>query len=110
MNINEQLDEMEQTLKAGLKGTITEVEETSSATFYGSKEFGDRKGVAVIVELDEKDPEKEFQVKEFFGIPEMGGYYKSNIFAFKKRYGRAPEEGMKVKLTMSDTGFWQIDY
>lgn len=110
MNINEQLDQMEATLKAGLKGTIVSVEETSSARFYGSKEFGDRKGIAVVVELNEKVPEKEFEVKEFFGIPEMGGYYKSNIYAFKKRYGQAPKENMVVDLRMSENGFWEINY
>ena len=110
MNINEQLDEMEATLKAGLKGTIVSVEETSSAKFYGSKEFGDRKGIAATVELNEKHPEKEFQVNEFFGLPEIGGYYKSNIYAFKKRYGKAPEKGLVVKLKMSENGFWQIEY
>lgn len=112
MDVNKRLEDMEATLKAGLSGTITLVAETSSSVFYGSKEYGDREGIAVTVELDEHDKKEgmDFEIKEFFGMPEIGGYYKSNIFAFKKRYGKAPEDGLKVKLTMSDTGFWRIEY
>jgi hypothetical protein len=99
------LEDIEKRLKEGIDAVITNVEEVMSQDYYNTKEYDNRKGWKVTVKTADG-----LEIHEFFGIPEDRGLYKSNIFAFKRRYGSYPQKNITVLLILGQDGFWHIDY
>jgi len=50
------------------------------------------------------------EITEFFSIPEPRGLVKSNLWAFKQKYGSYPSEGISVMAKIDDSGFFRIVY
>ena len=46
----------------------------------------------------------------FFSSMSGAGAFKSNAFAFKRKYGKYPVVGMEVQCKVDENGFWVIDF
>ena len=105
----QKLLELEKTLETGYKGLITKIVEKTNFEYFGVKgSYGERNGIEITVKLRSPDGE---EFTNWISIPDkIRGIEKSNIFAFKKKYGRYPEKGMEVDCRIDENGFFRIDY
>jgi len=102
-----ELEEMENKIKSGFEGKIIDIEETNSDTFFeDSGTYENKEGIGVTVEII---GENDTSFEQFFARPSPLGIQKSNIFLFKKKYGKYPEVGLTVKVEINEDGFFKID-
>lgn len=108
LNVEEYVATLEKQIDQGFKGTITEINPvTNTVYFKGAGSFDERDGIAVTVVCD--DPSKT-EFSNWISLPNVRGYDKSNLYAFKKRYGSAPKVNLAVDVEIDDNGFFRIRY
>ena len=97
----------EKSLKEGTMGHITEINDITNTKFFGeSGLYDERDGWAITVQIDDDI----IEFTQWIGKPKTTGLYQSNLYAFRKKYGIAPEIGMKVECSIDENGFFRIDF
>ena len=104
VNLNIEMEAIEQKLVEGIDGNITKIEETNNHTFFDSESFEKREGYGIYVILDNGEEISEFYSK----LDSPRGFKQSNMYLFKQKYGKYPEEGMKIKAVLNEEGFFRI--
>ena len=104
-NLNIEMEAIEQQLIEGINGTIKEINEKTNLEYYGVDTYNTRKGVEIIVLLDQGEEISEWYSTEV----DPRGLKQSNIYKFKLKYGKYPEVGMSIKAILNEEGFFRID-
>jgi hypothetical protein len=101
------LEKLEEAFDDGYDGIITAINEITNTKYYGTiSNYGERNGISIEVKLESPDGEK---FSQWMSIPEnLRGTIKSNIYAFKRKYGKYPQKGMKVEAVLDEDGFFRI--
>jgi hypothetical protein len=87
------------------KGKIINVKQVTNTDFFKDEgTFDEKQGIGVTVKLNDGDVE----FSQFFAIPKILGYAKSNIGLFEKKYGSFPKDDMTVDVKINDDGFFRI--
>lgn len=103
-----ELEDIEKKLGEGFEAKITSVEEMRSKDYFGEdSKFEDRDGYCINCIITNVKDGAEF--KNFYNKPEITGLQKSNVYAFKKKYGKYPENDMKIKAIINENGFFEIE-
>ena len=105
----EKLEELEKALDTGYKGLITKItEQTNVKYFKVQSNYGEKRGITLTVKLQSPDGE---EFTQWMSIPDkIRGIEKSNIYAFKQRYGNYPDVGIEVDCRLDENGFYRIEY
>jgi hypothetical protein len=109
LGLEDYVQGIEENLKHGFHGVITQVTEISSAVYYkdDSGRFEARDGVSVLVKVEEDGTE----FTSFFAKPTMKGWgIKSNLYQFKQQYKTVPKVGLKVECVVKEDGFFRIKF
>ena len=105
--LREKVDAIKKQIETGLDGEITNVVDTTSKEFFGEENVKeDRSGIEVTILMSNDE-----ELKQFFNTDiHPSGYQNSNLYKFDRKYGKLPEEGIKVHCKLNDDGFFKIDY
>jgi len=103
------LETIEKTRKEGDKGLIIGVTEQINTDYFGvMNNYGEKNGITIEVKINSPDGET---FTEWFNLSEsIRGFEKTNIFAFKEKYGKFPQKGVEVDVKIDTNGFFKIDY
>lgn len=103
------LKTLEKALIEGEKGIIKDIAEITNKQYFKTEStFEEKKGIVITIML--KNAENNL-FTQWMSIPEMAtGISKSNIYAFKKKYGFYPEIGKEVDVVIDENGFFKIDF
>lgn len=99
------LEANEKQMKEGTPGVVTETHLITNHDFYDSDMYELRKGIAVTALLDDGT-----EITEFISLPKPQAMRKSNIWAFKEKFGSYPTSDVKINAKVNDEGFYRIDY
>jgi len=103
-HIWDKLEEAEKKIKEGFKAVITEVEEMTNEKYFGTSGYDERDGIKVTVKVE---TDEVFDV--WYSKPSIRGIEKSNLYAFKQKYGSYPKPDLEVNAVIGDNGFFQIE-
>jgi hypothetical protein len=107
LDIEDYIGNIEKQIKTGFTGKISEVIPISNKDYFkGSGGFDERDGIAVTVKVDQDD----IEFSNWFSKPNIRGYEKSNVYAFKQRYNSVPKKDLIVDVIIDDNGFYRIKY
>lgn len=107
LDVGEYVATLEKQLNAGFTGTIINVQPETNKSYFGSDTYDERDGVKITVLVDDKD---KTEFSNWIGLPNVRGYEKSNLFAFKRKYNDVPRVNSKVEVIIDDNGFFRIKY
>jgi len=101
------MDEIKKILEQdakGYEGKILSVAETTSHQYFGDKkQYDDRKGYSVEIEV----AHDKTIFTEFFAVPKPIGLKDSKVYAFHLKYGELPKKGMRVSVSIEE-GFYRV--
>jgi len=103
----EKLVELEKAIDDGYKGLITKIEEKTNVEYFKvQSSYGEKKGIVLHVKVNSPDGE---EFTNWMSVPDkIRGIEKSNIYAFKQKYGNYPDVGIEVDCLIDENGFFRV--
>jgi hypothetical protein len=109
--IQTHLEKVEKELSTALKGKIIDIVRTTSKIYFKDKGiYNEKLGFMLVVKVESQLNERA-EFTQFMSLPEKTtGLLKTNVYAFKQKYGKYPELNMMVDVYIDENGFYKIQY
>ena len=107
LNVEGYVATLEKQLNEGFKGTIVSVTPATNKEYFDSDAYDTRDGIKISVVVEDG---QKTEFNNWLSLPNIRGYEKSNLFAFKKKYGSVPKVNLIVDVIIDEDGFFRIKY
>lgn len=107
--IQKHLETIEKELATTLKGKIIDIVKTTSKIYFKDKGiYNEKLGFMLVVKV-ESQVDENVEFTQFMSLPEKTtGLIKTNVYAFKQKYGKYPELNMAIDVNIDENGFYKI--
>ena len=99
----DKLEEAEKKVNEGFDAVITNVEPMTNDEYFGTSGYDVRDGMKITLKVENDET-----FDTWYSTPSVRGVEKSNVFAFKKKYGSYPKPELPVTVIIGDNGFFKI--